>query len=127
MPNDDLFTNDVMLFRLNESYWMGTIVLCSCILKAAVPCGLDCLLQLQQQSNDTITTDSRHISFVVSSLVSSYYLRERPNQYFQLMPLYSNPSIDLSGGGGSSIMFNRVIPKPLELVFRDRLFSINPL
>ena len=31
MPNDDLFTNDVMLFRLNESYWMRTIVLCSCI------------------------------------------------------------------------------------------------
>ena len=31
MPFDDLFTNDVMLFRLNESYWMRTIVLCSCI------------------------------------------------------------------------------------------------
>ena len=95
--------------------------------KAAVPCGLYCLLQLQQQSNDTITTDSRHISFVVSNLVSSYYLRKRPNQYFQSMPLYSNPDIDLSDGGGSSIMFNRVIPKPLELAFKKSLIVFHVL
>ena len=30
MPNNDLFTNDVMTFRLNESYYMLNIVLCSC-------------------------------------------------------------------------------------------------
>ena len=31
MPNDDLSTKGVMLCGLNESYWMRTIVLCSCI------------------------------------------------------------------------------------------------
>ena len=30
MPNNDLFTNDVMTFRLNDSYYMRTTVLCSC-------------------------------------------------------------------------------------------------
>ena len=30
MPNNDLFTNDVMTFQLNESYCMQTTVLCSC-------------------------------------------------------------------------------------------------
>ena len=30
MPNDDLFTNDVMTLPLNESYCMRTTVLCSC-------------------------------------------------------------------------------------------------
>ena len=30
MPNNDLFTNDMMTFRLNESDRMLNIVLCSC-------------------------------------------------------------------------------------------------
>ena len=30
MPNNDLFTNDVMTFRLIDSYYMLNIVLCSC-------------------------------------------------------------------------------------------------
>ena len=30
MPDNDLFTNDVMTFRLNESDRMLNIVLCSC-------------------------------------------------------------------------------------------------
>ena len=30
MPNNDLFTNDVMTFGLNECYCMRTTVLCSC-------------------------------------------------------------------------------------------------
>ena len=30
MPNNDLLTNDMMTFRLNESDRMRTTVLCSC-------------------------------------------------------------------------------------------------
>ena len=42
------------------------------------------------------------------------------------MPLCSNRNIDVVGGGGGSIMFNRLIPKPLQLIFRNSLVSINP-
>ena len=42
------------------------------------------------------------------------------------MPLCSIQNIDVVGGGGGSIMFNRLIPKPLQLIFRNSLVSINP-
>ena len=42
------------------------------------------------------------------------------------MPLYSNRNIDLPGSADGSIVFNRLIPKPLQLIFRNSLVSINP-